>query len=357
MILNTANSRIILLCPFKPEFIPLIKDIPGRRWHPEHKAWSFENTLYNRNRVLDIFARFNMSVVMDEQTGKMAEDPIIKLKRELSSRKYSTPTMDSYVFYTKELLTFAKKPPEQLTSDDVKAFIEYLVNVKQYASSTVSLGINALRFFFFYVLHKEFIYDIPNVRRDKKLPVVLNSDEVTALIAACSNIKHKLLLMVIYSAGLRVSEAVRLRPEDIDSVRNMIHVKNAKGRKDRYTLLSDAVMHLLETYIKTVQPKTWLFPSYDHETHLSVRTAQKVMEHARDKAGIKKDATVHTLRHSFATHLLDQGSDIRHIQKLLGHANLKTTAIYTHVSDTSLSAIKSPLDRFLPASDFDTQGS
>lgn len=150
--------------------------------------------------------------------------------------------------------------------------------------------------------------------------------------------------MLAYSAGLRVSEVVKLRVQDIDTKRNMIHIKVAKGRKDRYTVLSEVALRVLREYWKVYQPKNWLFPGPKQNSHLTTRTVEKILEDASQKAGITKHVTVHTLRHSFATHLLEGGTDLRYIQELLGHKSSKTTEIYTHVSQRDIGRIKSPLD-------------
>ena len=150
--------------------------------------------------------------------------------------------------------------------------------------------------------------------------------------------------MLMYSAGLRVSEVVKLKPEDIDMRRKLIHIRGAKGRKDRYTMLSEVALKTFKEYLEKYKPEKWLFPGQRKNKHISTRTAQAIFEKARDKAGIKKDATVHSLRHSFATHLLESGVDLRYIQELLGHKSSKTTEIYTHVSTKNLSKITSPLD-------------
>ena len=195
-------------------------------------------------------------------------------------------------------------------------------------------------------------------RKDRKLPIVLNKDEVLKILSIQSNIKHKAILMLIYSAGLRVSEAVKLRVEDIDSKRGLVYIKVAKGRKDRYTILSNTTLEILRQYWKEYQPGNWLFEGVKHGRHISTRTIQAIFEQAKDKAGIKKDVSVHNLRHSFATHLLESGVDLRYIQELVGHKSSKTpiqsffltgqaTEVYTHVSRKSLGLIKSPLDTLL----------
>ncbi len=174
----------------------------------------------------------------------------------------------------------------------------------------------------------------------------MSREEVAKLLKVTYNLKHKALLMTAYSAGLRVGEAVRLKVSNIDSKRMQIRVTAGKGAKDRYTLLSETALQLLREYFKKFKPRDWLFPGDDSTDHLSERAAQQVFSRARKNAGINKPATFHTLRHSFATHLLEDGVDMRYIQELLGHGSIRTTERYTHVSQRAMGRIKSPLDTF-----------
>jgi integrase/recombinase XerD len=204
---------------------------------------------------------------------------------------------------------------------------------------------SAIRFLAVHVLRdRSLLLTTPRPKRAIQLPAVLSREEVAALLEQVTNTKHRALLMVIYSAGLRVGEAVRLRVEDIDGRRRTIRVRGGKGHKDRYTLLSDRALNVLRQYFKQERPATWLFPGSRRDRHLTIRSVQKIVEAASKRAGILKHVTVHTLRHSFATHLLEAGTSLRHIQELLGHNSPKTTEIYTHVSTAELQRIRSPLD-------------
>lgn len=167
------------------------------------------------------------------------------------------------------------------------------------------------------MLKKKFIYEVKRPRKDKKLPVVLSKDEVAKIISSVDNIKHKAILMLVYSAGLRVGEVVKLRPEDVDNKRMLIHIKGAKGRKDRYTILSETVLQVLRDYWRQYKPSKWLLGGARTDRHISIRTVQKILEHACQKAEIKKEITVHTLRHSIATHLLEGGTDLRYTPHFL----------------------------------------
>jgi site-specific recombinase XerD len=197
------------------------------------------------------------------------------------------------------------------------------------------------------------IGSIPRPRRDRKLPSVLSQEEVLRIISVVRNLKHQTLLLLIYSAGLRVGESVRLRLQDIDGDRGLIWLRGAKGKKDRCTLLSGILLEQLRQYYKVYQPAEYLFEGGDGRRYLSERSVQHIFERAVEKAGIIKDVSVHSLRHSFATHLLENGTDLRYIQTILGHSSSKTTEIYTHVSRNVLGKIVNPLDvalsRFKPA--------
>jgi len=220
-----------------------------------------------------------------------------------------------------------------------------LIENKQLASATVNQVFNALRFLYVDLYKMPFkIGNIPRPKKDKQLPVILSREEVMSILGNIENHKHKALLMLIYSAGLRVGEVVRLRISDIDSDRKLIYLKSAKGKKDRYSLLSDTALENLRIYYRMYKPKNYLFEGFKENEHLSERSVQEVFKRAVRQAGIRKHVTVHSLRHSFATHLLESGVDLRYIQEVLGHASSKTTEIYTHVSHQKLGQIINPLD-------------
>ena len=203
---------------------------------------------------------------------------------------------------------------------------------------------NGLKFYYEKVLDKPVEkYYVPRPRKEKKLPEVLSEQEVTKILKQIKNLKHKCIIYLIYSAGLRLTEAVHLKISDIQSDRKQIFIRSAKGNKDRYVILSDIILELLRKYYKVYHPKKWLFEGLPGK-QFSKRKIQRILKEAVGKAGIKKKATTHTLRHSFATHLLEHGTDLRYIQELLGHKSSKTTEIYTHVTHTAKNKIVSPLD-------------
>jgi site-specific recombinase XerD len=229
----------------------------------------------------------------------------------------------------------------------IEDYLLYLKNVKGNAPNTRGTVLTGLRFFYGHVAQKEIPIDHSACRKVRKLPTVLVQEDIWKIISAPENLKHRLILMATYSAGLRASEVRALKPEHIDSQRMLIKVENGKGSKDRYSLLSKTLLAELRNYYRKHRPKTYLFPSSFKKNTiktLSYETVRCIYEKARKKAGVKKGPGIHTLRHSFATHLLEAGYDIRKIQVLMGHSKLSTTMIYLHVSRKTLSKIPSPMD-------------
>ena len=206
------------------------------------------------------------------------------------------------------------------------------------------MAISALKFFYNKILRSDIVKDQRRPRHDKRLPMVLSKDEVMKILNAEKNLKHRFLLTLVYSSGLRVSEVVALKKEHIDLSRKVIYIKRGKGRKDRCTLLSEKAARLFAEYCKITEIKNWLFPGQPATSPLSIRSAQKIFEKATHQADIHKEVSIHSLRHTFATHLLENGTDIRYIQNLLGHSSLRTTERYTHIAKGSILNIISPLD-------------
>jgi len=281
------------------------------------------------------------------------------LEQEMRLRGYSQKTIKAYKSCLRAFIRYvAPEHPKSVSVEKVREFLLHLIEEKEYAPSTVNQVINALRFMYV-VLYKTgmTLEEIPRPRRVRGLPVVLSQDEVLRLFGAVANLKHRAILMVTYAGGLRVGEVVRLRVGDIDGARNLIHIRGGKGRKDRYTILSEVALKVLREYFREYRPREFLFEGRGGRGHISERTVQEVFGRAIEAAGIRKAATVHTLRHSFATHLLEMGTDVRYIQELLGHASIKTTEVYTHVTERGLTRIKSPLDRIMEADERPTRNS
>jgi site-specific recombinase XerD len=266
------------------------------------------------------------------------------LETELQARKYSLRTGKMYRYFIRDFLRFAGGPPAAQSGACLKAYIAHL-GARGYAASSMNLAISAVKFFYSHVYGdgENPAGLVKRPKKDGRLPPVLSKPEVRKIIGAAGNIKHRLLLTIVYSAGLRVSEAAALKMADIDFQRKLILVRQGKGRKDRCAPLAGNAAALLGEYL-LYAPGKWLFPGQDIESHLSVRSAQKIFEHAALKAGIPRPVSIHSLRHSFATHLLESGTDIRYIQELLGHSSVKTTQRYTHVALRGPLGIRSPLD-------------
>lgn len=268
-----------------------------------------------------------------------------RMTDDMRVRNYSPKTIKQYVAGVRFLAEYFGRSPDQLGIEHVRQYQIYLVEERQVSWSHLNVIVCALRFFYGTTLGRtEMVTRIPYAKRPRKLPCVLSREEVIRLFEAITNYTYRVILMTTYAGGLRISEAVRLRYEDIDTDRMLIHVRHGKGGKDRYVPLSELLLDVLQAYQKIAPQNEWLFPGVQPGHYLSTRTVQRAVERAVRKAGIKKHATCHTLRHSFATHLLESGTDIRAIQKLLGHKRLETTAIYTHVTDARIRSTKSPLD-------------
>lgn len=263
----------------------------------------------------------------------------------LELRGVSPKTVKLYVDCTARFARYFGKSPEQLGTEDVRKYLLYLVHERKVAWGTYKQALAALRFLYRWVLNRgEVVQDIRAPRPERRLPVVLSFAEVHRFFAAIPSFKYRTLLMFAYAAGLRVSEATRVRVADIDSERMTIRVVLGKRKKDRYTILSPLLLEMLRHYWWAARPKDYLFPGRGKSGHVTNSSVQRACLDAQAAAGLAKEVTPHTLRHSFATHLLEAGTDLRVIQELLGHASPRTTAIYTHVSKALIGKTKSPLE-------------
>ena len=271
-----------------------------------------------------------------------------KLETDLRSRKYSKCTQRTYLFFNRLICTILQKTPEEINQEDITQFLAHIEKSRDYSSSSLNLAISSIKFFFREVMKKDVLSEQYRPHQDKKLPVVLSKTEINKILNSENNIKHRLLLMLVYSSGLRVSEVVALKREHVDLSRRIIHVRLGKGRKDRYTILSEKAACFISEYYVLYNIQTWLFPGQPPAHPLSIRSAQKIFDNAVIRAEIHKDISIHSLRHTFATHLLENGTDIRYIQALLGHSSLRTTERYTHIAHGNILRIQSPLDTILP---------
>ena len=351
------NHNLIITFDYTPERVKKIKQVTNR-WNPLEKCWEIPATKQSINRFLSVMQ--DEEVIIDPTvdlviTGSKLvsikemvwlKELTEKTDRALKLKGYSSLTIGAYKGHTIRFFEFIKKQPDQVANEDIEEYLLYILDKKKVSFSYVNQAISAIKFVYKHVIKSNNIYNIivPRPKKVEKLPDILSNDEIIRLFKEVMNVKHRAILILTYSAGLRVSEVVSLKVNDIDSKRMLIHVRQGKGRKDRYSILSKNALDTLRTYAKEFHPSEWLFPSDQIGRHLTERTAQKVFDTACKKAGIKKDVSIHSLRHAFATHLLEGGTDLRYIQELLGHKNSKTTEIYTHVSQKDLGRIRSPLD-------------
>lgn len=268
------------------------------------------------------------------------------MDRDLQIRGYTPGTCAIYLNAVKNFVRFFKRPPDELTLEHINQYQLHLTRDRKVSWSHFNVVVCAIRFFYKVSMQKDWgVKRIPYRKTGRKLPEILSPEEIVRFFTSIPNFKHRVILMTMYAAGVRVSEALHLRPSDIDSSRMVIRIEQGKGRKDRYTLLSPLLLEILREYWKIERPKTWLFPSRYQDKPLVPNSIQKVVRRARKTAGFGKAVRSHSMRHSFATHLMENGVNIRIIQSLLGHNSLRSTEIYTHVSKTHLQDTKSPLDQ------------
>jgi site-specific recombinase XerD len=268
-----------------------------------------------------------------------------QMKMDLELKNYSTRTITCYLTCMVNFVRHHGRSPVDLGEEEIRKYLHYLITEKKASQSFINQAYSAIKFFNEVTLGRPWnAIRIPRSKIRKKLPLVLSMQEVRSLLCSVDNLKHQAILTTIYSGGLRLGEVTHLRVSDIDGKRMTILVQQGKGNKDRYTVLGQRNLELLRLYYKTYRPGEWLFPSRDPAQPLSGSSVQRVFKKALHKAGIRKKASVHTLRHSFATHLLESGTDLYHIQRLLGHTTAKTTSVYLHITGRDLAKVKSPID-------------
>jgi integrase/recombinase XerD len=360
-----GNKHIGLLFERNTELQQLLKvHFPTLRWSTTYQQWHLP---YSTKFVSEIYAVVKGKVWLDYNALKLAEKEITtsvppsitlaeltkenleslnSFSRYLKSKRYSESTIKTYCDALSLFLRyFTHKNPEDITNDDLITFNNGYILANNYSSSYQNQFVNAVKLFFAKIKNKQLNPDlIHRPRREKKLPNVLSKEEVKAILESTKNIKHKAMLSLIYACGLRCGELLHLKPAHIDSKRDLVLIKNSKGKKDRIVPLSSKILELLRDYYKTNKPKVYLFEGQQPGEMYTDRSLQLVLKQALAQANITKPVTLHWLRHSYATHLLESGTDLRYIQELLGHNSSKTTEIYTHVSTKSLQQIKSPFD-------------
>lgn len=275
---------------------------------------------------------------MGQLHDRMAED--------LTLRNYSPETRRNYLLYARKFAAFYRRSPAELGTEEIRRFLLHQMEVEKLSYSSYRQIYAALKFLYTTTLGRSWaVARIPHPRRrEVPLPVVLDADELEKLFRAIRKLKYRTLFMTCYACGLRINEACHLRPEDIDSKQMVVHVRHAKGGRERLTILSPKLLEALRIYWRLEKPRTWLFPGRRPEVTLCHKTARAAFRRARQAAGLKKQCTPHTLRHSFATHLLDGGTDLVILQELLGHRSIASTRLYTHVSVRRIQKVVSPFD-------------
>lgn len=278
-----------------------------------------------------------------QDISKKALETFIEI---MKIRNYSYSSIKSYKNHLSLFINFFKdKEIEKLSEENIRKYILFCVEIKKYSISSLKHQVFSIKLFYEIVLKRKLILDFAHkFRKEFKLPKVLATEDVVKILHCINNLKHRTIIAAIYSAGLRLQEVINLKISNIDSKRNTIRIIQAKGNKDREVMLSEKLLEMLREYYKIYKPKEWLFENPEGGQY-SPRSVQAVFKQALLKAKINRPASIHTLRHSFATHLLDSGTDIRFIQNFLGHSSIKTTQIYTHISKDSVKKIKSPLDK------------
>ncbi len=350
---HKGERRLFLRFDFDKELIAIVKQLPGARWSAACRSWHTADTKENRELILTLFE--GKAVVEDGEVEISTRDleitEAIQHKKQryiqwLKSKRYSESTIKTYSeALTLFLKFFHSKPLVEITHEDVIAYNNSYILEKGLSASYQNQMVNAIKLFFSTIENRQL--DIEKIHRPKKpktLPNVLSKGEIKAILEAHGNIKHRSMLSLIYACGLRRSELLNLKPADIDSKRGILIIRQSKGRKDRIVPLPLKIVELLRQYYRAYKPKLWLFEGQHEGSPYTAGSLQTVLKQAVQKAKINKPVSLHWLRHSYATHLLENGTDLRYIQELLGHSSSRTTEIYTHVSTKSLQSIRSPFE-------------
>lgn len=359
-------SRMCLTIPdvLRPAYLVQVKNIHGRRWNPDEKVWEVPLTKITMRFIEkylkdvvhwtfqpapDLPERIEMPIVY--KTAKSTVIParyeaaVIALEQTLLLKRYSWRTIKTYLYCFRQFIFYYNDiKPSTLTRAQIDAYIVHLIQHKKITESHQNQILSAIKMFYAETVNQEEkVRYLIRPKKSTKLPHVLTEAEVARLLKATDNPKHQCILMLIYSAGLRLNELIQLRLPDLQPEQQRLFVYGGKGKKDRCTLLSPKVWQQLQQYIEIYAPVEWVFEGQDGGQY-SARSVQAIFTKAKARSGINAYATVHTLRHSFATHLLEKGVDLRYIQELLGHESSKTTEIYTHITHTGWARVKSPID-------------
>uniref|UniRef100_UPI004048F5BB tyrosine-type recombinase/integrase n=1 Tax=Flavobacterium sp. TaxID=239 RepID=UPI004048F5BB len=345
--LGEHNTQKVIFIAFERKFelIQEIKNLVGSKWSQTKKSWYVPDVKeYRKKFGIKIDEEISTKILY--RTTPNNQKQILKLQNQLQLKGYSKNTLRCYISEFSQYLTYLQ---DQNCADcgatEVRNYLLYCINELKLQENTIHARINAIKFYYEQVLFQPKIFlEIPRPKKHSKLPKALNKNEVKSIFLVTENLKHNTMLKMCYGMGLRMSEIINLKISNIDSQTMSVHIERGKGKKDRFVNLPNSILEQLRTYYKEYKPKEYLFEGQYGGQYTS-SSLQQVFRKSLHKANINKKVGIHSLRHSFATHLLEDGTDIRFIQELLGHNDIKTTFIYTHVSDKSIRKITSPLDK------------
>ncbi|HKK63168.1 MAG TPA: site-specific integrase [Bacteroidales bacterium] len=356
LVRSVINDLPVILIRFKwnVQLISMLKESGIARWSQEKRAWYISEKNFDEIKFREKFGSLACIYEGIEIDANLSNSEKLRAGiwnlpagylEKLKIRRYSESTIKTYsAYFLDYMIAFSEQDLNAITKEQINSYILSLIKDKRISVSQQNQRINAIKFYYEKVLGREKKYfNIDRPRHEKKLPDIISKAEVSSMIKKTKNIKHRCIIVVIYSCGLRRSEALELRLEDIDSNRMMIKIRGAKGKKDRYVQLAKYTLDILREYYKEYRPKEWVFEGQGGMKY-SAESIVKIIKHAGKMAGISKRVYPHILRHSFATHHLEQGTDLRYIQEWLGHNSSKTTEIYTHVSKTNFDQFHNPID-------------
>lgn len=356
-VIHRDEPRLLLKFQKDQTLMGLVRSIPNCQWSKTLGAWHVPNNPASKADLVKLTAKevtidwgnkpSQTAMVITKQVNPCIQiaDSLTLFRQYMEQRRYSANTIHHYTEGLKVFLAFINKPIPDITNADLERFNLGYVIKHGYSSSFQNQIINAVKLFFRSIHSVKFsVEKVERPRREHKLPNVLSKEEVKRIITSPTNAKHRAMLSLIYACGLRRSELLNLKPVHVDSKRGLLIIKQAKGNKDRVVPISGKIIEMLRDYYRIYKPKTWLFEGQQEGEQYSAESIQKVLKDATIKAKVNKPVTLHWLRHSYATHLLESGTDLRYIQEILGHKSSKTTEIYTHVSTQSIQKIKSPFD-------------
>ena len=354
--IHRKENQLLLRFSFNQKLIALVKSIKEISWSKTLNVWYLKNTPKNLNTIISLFKD-----ITSIDTSKVSKKTLFKRNLNqnqktllnnfylfLKGKRYSKSTIETYTFFIADFISFhTSKELTELTNRDIELFIETVFIERKYSISTQRQFISAVKvFIIFYPNSKINELELIRPKKSRKLPSVLSQEEVLHIIRVTQNLKHRAIIALIYSCGLRISELINLELIDFHTDRKQLFIKNGKGRKDRYVSLADSFMPLLSNYYNSYKPKRYFVEGKESGKY-SAQSVRQLLKRSTQKAQINKTVTPHTLRHSYATHLLENGVDIRYIQSLLGHSRPETTMIYTHVKRKDLMSIQNPLDAAL----------